>query len=86
MYALKNELILRNQFFETNYLYYDFLIDSFTPKRTKITLMDPTSIQNFNDEYQNDFFQRDLLSVIFPTQKYVVFYAKRDIALQEEAW
>jgi hypothetical protein len=48
--------------------------------------MDPTSIQNFNDEYQNDFFQRDLLSVIFPTQKYVVLYTKRDIALQEAAW
>jgi len=86
LYAFKNDMIIWNQMFETNYLYYDFLVDSFIPRQTKVTLMDPTLIQNFNDEYQNDFLSRDLLTVVFPVQKYVVLYTKRDIKAQEEAW
>ena len=86
LYAPKNELLLRDKQMELNYLYYDCMLDSFIPKYTKCVLMDPTSIQNFNDDYQNDFQYRDLLSVIFPIQKYVIFYPKKDMKLLESAW
>lgn len=76
LYAPNNELMFRNQLLELNYLCYDEIVDAFSVKKTECPLMDPTSIQNFNDDYQVDFQGKDLLSVIFPVQRYVVFWSK----------
>lgn len=86
LYTPKSEIIQLDKVLELNYLYYDNLVDSFTPKYTKYTLMDPTSIQNFNDDYQNEFQNRDLLNVIFPVQKYVILYTKNHMKEIEETW
>ena len=66
------------------YLLYDSTVDSFIPKETVFPVLEPASLQNFNTDYQDDFSNRDLASVVFPVQQYVIFYIKKYNKQQEE--
>lgn len=83
LYISKNEIIQK-----TNptlfYLLYDWTVDSFIPKKTIIPVLEPASFQNFNTDYQDDFPNKDITSVVFPVQQYVIFYMKKHNNQQEE--
>ena len=68
------------------YLLYDSIVDSFIPKTTTCSVLESTSLQNFNTDYQDDFSNKDIASVIFPVQQYVIFYLKKDSKQLEELW
>jgi len=86
VYILNNELLLGDQCLQLNYLFYDCLVNCFKPRYVNHSLLDFKMMQNFNDDYQNDFNGRDILSIIFPMQKYVILYNKRDMELMKAAW
>lgn len=59
---------------ELSYLYFDTTINNILPKQIKVALIDPSSIQNFNNDYQND---DNSKAIIIPRQNYVILYTKR---------
>ncbi|CAI2358857.1 unnamed protein product [Moneuplotes crassus] len=85
-YILNKELLFRDQSLKLNYLYYDCLLDCFSPKSITQGLLNFKVLQNFNYDYQYSFNKCDLLSVILPVQQYVVLYTQKDMNLMAEAW
>ena len=86
LYVLTSSAIIGDENLQLKYLFYDCLVDSFKPRYINHSLLTFKTLQNFNDDYQNDFYGRDILSVIFPTQRYVILYTKKDLKMQEAAW
>ena len=75
LYTPKYEMLsMLGKNLELSYLYFDTTINNILPKQIKVALIDPSSIQNFNNDYQND---DNSKAIIIPRQNYVILYTKR---------